>query len=209
MVKTVKHALSKAKITKDVTLDTLIARFLATYCNTQHTTTSRTPAELLLNRMPPTRLSLVHPCTSQRLEQAAEMQVGEKQPTKFAVNDNVMVRVRRPNATDKWRKGIVTKVLGPLSYEVMVDGHSHQAHVDHLLPGTSNVDVDSSTPELAEQEQEKHDTTTTANNTIVPLVPVEVESNGHNDSQGQEIVRPRSTRNRHPPARLIELNIIT
>ena len=26
------------------------------------------------------------------------------------------------------------------------DGHSHQAHVDHLLPGTSNLDVDSPTP---------------------------------------------------------------
>ena len=152
MVKTVKHALSKTKITKDVTLDTLIARFLAMYRNTQHTTTSGTPAELL-NRMPRTHLSLVHPCTSQRLEQAAEMQVGEKQPRKFAVNDNVMVRDLRPNATDKWRKGIVTKVLGPLSYEVTVDGHSRQAHVDHLLPGTSNVDVDSSTPELADQEQ--------------------------------------------------------
>ena len=133
MVKTVKHALSKAKITKDVTLDTLIARFLAMYCNTQHTTTSRTPAELLLSRMPRTRLSLVHPCTSQRLEQAAEMLVGEKQPRKFAVNDNVMVRDLRSNATDKWRKGIVTKVLGPLNYEVTVDRHSRQAHVDHLV----------------------------------------------------------------------------
>ena len=204
MVKTVKHALSKAKITKDVTLDTLIARFLATYRNTQHTTTSRTSAELLLNRMPRTCLSLVHPCTSQQLEQAAETQVGEKQPRKFAVNDNVMVHDLRPNATDKWRKGIVTKVLGPLNYKVTVDGHSRQAHVEHLLPGTSNVDVDSSTPEQADQEQEEHDTTTTANNTIVPLVPVEVESNAHNDSQGREIVRPRSTRNRHPPARLIE-----
>ena len=66
MVKTVKHTLRKAKITKDVTLDTHIARFLATYWNTQHTTTSRTPAELLLNHAPRTRLSLLHSCTSQR-----------------------------------------------------------------------------------------------------------------------------------------------
>ena len=52
MVKIVKDALSEAKVTKDATLDTLIAHFLATYRNTQHTTTSRTPAELLLNRVP-------------------------------------------------------------------------------------------------------------------------------------------------------------
>ena len=101
MVKTVKHTLSKVKITKDATLDTLIACFLVTYRNTQHTTTSRTPAELLLNRVPRTRLSLVHPCTSQRLEQAAEMQVGDKQPRSSAVNDNVIVRDLHPNATDK------------------------------------------------------------------------------------------------------------
>ena len=65
MVKTVKHALSKAKVTKDAILDTLIARFLATYRNTRHTTTFRMPTELLLNHVPWTHLSLVHPCTSQ------------------------------------------------------------------------------------------------------------------------------------------------
>jgi len=155
MVKTVKHALSKTKVTKDATLDTHIARFLATYRNTQHTTTSRTPAELL-NRMPRTRLSLVHPCISQRLEQAAETQVGDKQPRTFTVKDNVMVRDLRPNATDRWRKGVVTKVLGPLNYEVSVDGHFRQAHVDHLLPGTTNLDADNPPPDNQPADQE-HD----------------------------------------------------
>ena len=78
MVKTVKHALSKAKVTKNVTLDTVIFRFLATYRNTRHTTTSRTPAEFLLNREPRTRLSLVYPCTAERLEQTIEIQVSDK-----------------------------------------------------------------------------------------------------------------------------------
>ena len=133
MFKTVKHALSKAKVTKDVTLDTMISRFLATYRNIRHTTTSRTPAELLLNQEPRTRLSLVYPCTAERLEQTIEMQVGDKQP-RFSTNDNVMVRDLRPNATGKWRRGVVTKVLGPLNYEVTVDGHSHQAHVGLILP---------------------------------------------------------------------------
>ena len=109
MVKTVKHALSKAKITKDVTLDTHIARFLVTYWNTQHTTTSRTPAELLLNHAPQTRLSLVHPCTSQRLEETAKMQVSNKQPKSFVGNDHVMVCDLRPNAK-KRRKRTVIKV---------------------------------------------------------------------------------------------------
>ena len=102
----------------------------------------------------------------------------------------------------------MTKILGPLNYEVTVDGYSHQAHVDHLLPGTSNLDVDSPIPdnEQADQEHNEDDATTT-DSTMVPLVPVKVESNSRNDSQGQELVMLRRTRNRHPPARLIpEMN---
>jgi len=38
-VKTVKHALSKCKITKDTIIETHIARFLVSYHNTQHSTT--------------------------------------------------------------------------------------------------------------------------------------------------------------------------
>ena len=77
----------------------------------------------------------MHPCTSQRLEQAAEVQVGDKQPRIFAVSDRVIVRDLRPNATDRWRRGIITKISRPLNYEVSVDGRSCQTHIDHLLPG--------------------------------------------------------------------------
>ena len=134
------------------------------------------------------------------------MQVGDKQPRTFAVNDNIIVRDLRPNATDRWRKSIVTKILGLLNYEVSVDGHSHQAHVDHLLPATSTLDVGNPTPdnEQADQEHDKQDESTTTNNEVVPFVPLEVESNSLNDLHGQELVTLRPTRNRHPPARLIE-----
>ena len=137
-MKTVKRALSKAKITKDATNETHIARFVVTYRNTCHTTTSWTPAELLFNQSPRTHLSLVHPCTPQRVEQSVELKVGDHQPRAFVTNDEVMVRDLRPNATDKWRTGTVTRILGPLNYEVLVDGHTRQAHIDHLLPCQSS-----------------------------------------------------------------------
>ena len=63
MVKSVKQSLSKSKFTKDATVETHIACFLASYCNTCHSTTARTPAELLFNQAPRTCLSLVNPCT--------------------------------------------------------------------------------------------------------------------------------------------------
>ena len=104
MVKTVKHALSKRKVSTNLTIKTHIARFLASYRNTRHTTTSRTPAELLLCRAPQTCLSLVHPCASQRIEETVEKQVGNHPPRHFTVNSTVLVqdfRDLRPTATDK------------------------------------------------------------------------------------------------------------
>ena len=100
------------------------------------------------------------------------------------------------------KNGIVTKVLGSLNYEVTVDGHSHQAHIDHLLPGVSTLDVKSPTPnnEQADQKHDEHDATTT-DNTIVPL---EVENDPLHESREQEVVTLRQTRKRHPPMRLIE-----
>ena len=133
MVKTVKQALSKCKITKDATIETHIARFLASYRNIRHSTTSRTPAELLFNRTPRTLLSLVHPCTPQQIEQTVEKHIGDHQPRHFSVNSDVMIRDLRPNAAEKWRKGTITKILGPLNYEVNIDGYTRQAHIDHIL----------------------------------------------------------------------------
>ena len=142
MVRTVKQALSKCKVSANTTLEPHIAQFLASYHNTRHTTTSRTPAELLLCRTPQTRLSLIHPCASQRMEENVKNQVGSHQPHQDFVGSNVLVRDLRPTATDKWRQGIVTKVLGPLTYEVCIYGHTHQAHIDHLLPyPTTTTDV--------------------------------------------------------------------
>ena len=65
MVKSVKQALNKAN--KWDTMETTIAKFLAGYRNASHSVNGRTPAEILLGHAPRTRLSLVHPCLSQRM----------------------------------------------------------------------------------------------------------------------------------------------
>ena len=140
MVKSVKQSLSKSKFTKDATIETHFARFLASYRNTRHNTTVRTPAELLFNRVPQTRLSLVHPCTRQCLEQTVEKRVGDHQPRSFTINSDVLVRDLRPNSSTKWCKGTISKVLGPLNYQVRIDGYECQAHIDHILPCTSTID---------------------------------------------------------------------
>ena len=68
MVRSLKQALNKAHRTDHI--ESKIAKFLATYRATLHSVTGRTPAELLLGKLPRTRLSLIHPCVSQRVSLA-------------------------------------------------------------------------------------------------------------------------------------------
>ena len=64
LVKTVKQALSKCKVTKMPPLRlTLLVFYPRTEILATVHTTSRAPAELLFNRAPRTCLSLIHPCT--------------------------------------------------------------------------------------------------------------------------------------------------
>ena len=132
LVKSVKRALQKSSSGDSIV--TKISRFLASYRNTPHSITGRTPAEVLLGRSPRTRLSLVHPCLSDRLNAKAEEQVGSQPPQSFANNQQVLIRDLRPKATEKWRRGKVTKRLGTLAYEVSIDGHVRKTHLDHMRP---------------------------------------------------------------------------
>ena len=130
LVKSVKKFLEKAD--KSTSIQTQISKFLASYHNTPHSVTGRTPAEILLGRSPRTRLSLVHPCLSDHLTQKAEANVGTKQPRQFKENQKVVVRDFRPHRPAKWYQSTILKCLGPLTYEVLMEGKLRQVHVDHL-----------------------------------------------------------------------------
>ena len=104
-------------------------------------------------------------------------------------------------------KGHRNQGVGTLNYEVTVDGHSHQAHVDHVLPSTSNSAADNpvcSEEQSAQEQVNLDEAVSTQPNTIVPLVPLEMESNSRNDSPEQEMVTLWPARNHHPPTRWIE-----
>ena len=65
MVRSLKQALNKAHRTDSIESKT--AKFLATYRATPHSVTGKALAELLLGKLPRMRLSLIHPCVSQRV----------------------------------------------------------------------------------------------------------------------------------------------
>jgi len=83
MVKSLKQALFKAN--KNDTLETKVAKFLSSYRNIPRSVTGRILAKVLLGRSPRTRLSIVHPCMSQRMSVALEEWVGGKSPQNFEI----------------------------------------------------------------------------------------------------------------------------
>ena len=89
MVRSLKQGLNKVHRSDNV--ESKIVMFLATYRATPHSVTGRAPAELLLGRLPRMRLSLIHPCVSQRLSLATEQRVGNRSPRVFKVGQAVLL----------------------------------------------------------------------------------------------------------------------
>ncbi|XP_043199020.1 uncharacterized protein K02A2.6-like isoform X1 [Amphibalanus amphitrite] len=106
-----------------------VCQFLARYRVTPCSSTGRAPAELLLGRMPRTKLSLLKPSVTQRLKGPGEYVYSRE----FLAGDSVLLRDLRPGSATKWRRATVTGRVGPLVYEVCIDGRTRTAHLDHLL----------------------------------------------------------------------------
>ena len=119
-------------------MESKIGKFLATYRATPHSVTGIAPAELLLGKLPRTRLSLIHPCVSQRVSLATEQKVGNRSPRVFKVGQAVLLRDLRPTVRQKWRTAVISAQQGPLTYKVVVDGQIRQANVDHLKISPKN-----------------------------------------------------------------------
>ena len=183
-------------------METKISQFLASYRSTPHSATGRTPAEIILGRLPRTRLSLIHPCLPQRMSIAIEERVGHRAPRNFDKGQKVLLRDLRPYAPQKWRHAIISCKQGPLTYKVIVDGVVRQAHVDHLQPCP-----DVEPQEIQDAPSATLDDDEDPSNTFHPF------GVGNNDDIDQQhtqdtpqLVEPvqRLHHNCQPPKRLIE-----
>ena len=129
-----------------LTIKQRLANFLIHYRNTPHSVTGKSPAESFLKRKPRTRLSLLKPNLAQKMEEKQLKQKlshdkGAFKARSFKKND--VVRVRNHIAgIERWRRGIVLKPLGPLTYLVSVGGKTRYVHIDHLL-GSTRSEADS------------------------------------------------------------------
>ncbi|XP_048578377.1 uncharacterized protein K02A2.6-like [Nematostella vectensis] len=140
-VQTVKEGIER---TPGRDLTTILQRFLFQYRVTPHTTTGRSPAELLNGRKLKTRFDLLHPALRGRVrDNQSNMKRyhdGKTPLRAFTAGD--LVRAKNFGHGVRWFKGKISKVTGPLSYEVeLIDGRLVRRHIDHLLKREADTDV--------------------------------------------------------------------
>ena len=131
-VQTVKEYLKKPS---SETLQSRLSRFLFRYRITPHTTTSVSPAELLMGRRLRSRMDLVLPNLAQRVSTQQEKQAAYRnkhtQVKTFDKDDKVFVR-DLPSGKD-WLPGVITNLFGSKSCEITLsDGRVVRRHYDHI-----------------------------------------------------------------------------
>lgn len=181
--------------------------FLLAYRTTPHSTTGRTPSEMLYGRRIRTKLDLVKPNLGNTI---IRRQSGDKVCASLAVGDKVLARdyrYRKP----QWEEGVIMERLSPVTYniEVLSDGDylTWKRHADQLrlYDGDTSAAGRAEEPELPDAALE-HPTTAEEPETerTEPDRP-DVRASG-------ELPRPcaqpdvelprRSTRQSRPPAYL-------
>ena len=153
MVKNVKQWLAKQSC--EVKVGVALSEFLRTYRNVPHSTTGRSPAQIIFGRALRTRLSFVLPCMSERVREQLQPQEELAVPRVFSQGACVWIRDFRPNAPCKWMPGTVLSSVGPLHYTVSTQGgFQRKAHIDHLLRRSESsdfMDVSQENEEVTEQ----------------------------------------------------------
>ncbi|XP_062588413.1 uncharacterized protein K02A2.6-like [Saccostrea cucullata] len=112
------------------TLNQKLAAFLLSYRTTPHTTTSQTPGELFLNRKLRTRIDVVKPHLTDRIQRKSAPNLAKKTRI-FHTGERVMIRDYRGGKVS-WIDGIITCKLGPVTYRVNVRGMQWKRHIDHI-----------------------------------------------------------------------------
>lgn len=152
-VQTFKAYMRKAP---DVPLKDNLSRFLFQYRITPHTTTGVSPAELLLQRHPHSKLDLIVPDLNKKVRSKQQKQKLDHDrrtsPRQFSIGDHVYV-CDLPSKKD-WTPGTIASTAGPRSFNVLLStGQTVRRHSDHLRSrSTSDSQPDKDWTDLPELE---------------------------------------------------------
>jgi hypothetical protein len=148
MVRTFKEAM---KTLKAGDIQTKLDRLLYKYRTMPHSTTGRTPAQLMFNRELRTPFHLLRPGSTSTQERSAD-KLKEKTRS-FGAGDLVWARNFGQGAL--WLAGTVHKKLGNVNYEINFEESGKEAstrHIDHLKERRVEVEPVSSGSDLIEAE---------------------------------------------------------
>ena len=171
-VQVVKQGLKKIR---DGTLEARLAKVLFAYRTTPHATTGRALAELLLGRIPRTRLDLLFPDPASRVEdkQWTQKKTHDRTARPRTFTPGQSVYVRNFPAGDSWISAQVLKSASPVSFIVQLpDGRQVKRHQDHIRSRLPDMEGSHSSEHVAD----------TGNNPLsssgcdIPLAPVETHS---------------------------------
>ncbi|XP_057369629.1 uncharacterized protein K02A2.6-like [Daphnia carinata] len=169
------------------TIDENLSTFLSTYRTTPHTTTGISPAELLYGRRIVTQLDKLRPAVDKKFSRQLPPQSAEE-TRNFLAGSPVWLRMYN-NPLLKWVKGVVTKVLSPVSYLVRPeDGVETKRHVDQLM-----ARAEATLAEIPSDQQPSQSTSVERYHPPLPLLvspqylPKQLESD-HQPERGQDEV---------------------
>ena len=152
------------KKTPGKSIQDCLSQYLFRYRITPHSTTGIAPAELLMGRRLRSKLDLLYPELSDRMEQKQMRQKhchdSGKPARNFTTGDLVYAQ-NFTNTGPKWLPGVVVAVTGPLSYQVeLQSGSTVRRHVDNLR---TRVQSPSDAPDV--------DAGSTTDHTVFPDTP--------------------------------------
>ena len=132
---------------KSGSVATRLSRFLLSYRCLPHTTTGRSPAEMLMGRRLRTQLDSVHPDTASKVSEKQQKQKDYHDKhcasRSFESGDLVYISTRSKD----WIDGVIVDKTGPVSYTLeLPDGRIIKRHVDHLRKKLDNSCVEQSIP---------------------------------------------------------------
>jgi hypothetical protein len=117
-------------------LNLSLCNFLLTYRVTPHATTGVSPSEMMMKHKTRTLLDLLRPNVDAKVRMKQELQQeqfnGKIPVREFHQGQQVWVQSFSKNEP-KWSLGSIVKSMGPVSYQVNVDGRLIKRHVDHIL----------------------------------------------------------------------------
>ena len=188
------------------------------YRLTPHTTTGRSTAELMLGRQPRSRLDLLKPNITERVEQKQFNQklTHDKSSVTRDFQEGEEVYAKNFSANGpRWLAGHITKLTGPVSVEIQLEDHSQiRRHFDQIrkkATTTENTTSDSAeNPEASAfvsypPENLNSDSEMSTNHDVTPA-PANVTTSDPaivpNLSTSNVPIRRNPARNSKPPERL-------